>query len=88
MKFVIVDPASFLEQSLFREDTFVSKVKEHNWDQYRDCKVLVRGCNSTVIPPWAFMLITAHLTGTAKSVRYGNEHDNITVYRLKDSAKL
>ena len=80
MTYEIVDPADFLSDGAFFQDTFIAKTENHDWNRYADAKVLIRGC-STAIPPWAFMLLTGKLVGVAKSIRYGNEHDNIVVYR-------
>lgn len=60
----------------------------HDWEQYRDKRVLVRGCGDMIVPPWAYMAITARLAGIARSVRYGNEHDNILVYKSKNRTDL
>jgi hypothetical protein len=81
MAFEIVDPEEFLVEGVFRQDHFLEKAESLAWDRYRDKKVLVRGCLSAVIPPWAYMLITARLANVAQSVRFGNEHDNIVILR-------
>ena len=83
MAYVTIDPADFLSDGLFFEDDFVSMTDAHQWEQYRDRMVLVRGCNSALFPPWAFMYITGKLAHVAKSVRFGNEHENIVVCRRK-----
>ena len=71
----------FSDNGIVRQDEFVERVDNHDWERYRDCKVLVRGCGDTVTPPWAYMVIAARLVGIARSVRYGNEHDNVIIYR-------
>jgi hypothetical protein len=76
----VVDPAVFLDDGAFFEDGFIEKIKNLNWEQYRGRNVLVRGC-SVIIPPWAYMHIAAKLAQVAKTVRYGNEHDNVVVFR-------
>ncbi|MBD3403977.1 DUF2480 family protein [candidate division GN15 bacterium] len=81
MAFAVVDPADLLADGAFFEDSFIEQANAVDWSQYAGAKVLVRGCNSTVIPPWAYMYLTGKLAGVARSVRYGNEHDNIVVYR-------
>jgi hypothetical protein len=81
MPFSIVDPELFLTNGVFREDGFLKKAEQFNWNEHKDKQVLVRGCSSAIFPPWAFMYITGKLTDVAKSVRYGNEHDNIVVFR-------
>ena len=81
MPYTVLDPAAFAVDGVFRQDDFFARVDAHDWSQYRDALVLVRGCGDTLTPPWAFMVLTGRLAGVAKSVRYGNEHDNVVVYR-------
>jgi hypothetical protein len=83
MAYSVVDPAVFLEDGTFFEDRFIEKIKGLTWEQYRGRSVLVRGC-SAIIPPWAYMYIAAKLAHVARTVRYGNEHDNVVVYRATD----
>jgi len=81
MTYSIVDPADFTSDGVFFEDAFVRSVNQFDWSQYSGRAVLVRGCRTALMPPWALMLITGKLTPIVKSVRYGNEHDNIVIYR-------
>ncbi len=81
MNYTIVDPTSFVTGKFFREEDFLANTGTADWERYRDRPVLVRGCGTTIVPPWAYMLIAARLSGVAKSIRYGNEHDNIVVHR-------
>ena len=83
----VVEPAQFLRAPMFRQDEFIDNLKAHDREQYRTHKVLVRGCGDVVTPPWAYMAITARLVGIAGSVRYGNEHDNVVVYRQSREEK-
>jgi hypothetical protein len=81
--FVVIDPLDFLSGGMFRQDDFLANIDRHDWDRYRDKRVLVRGCGDVPVPPWAYMVITARLAGIAGSVRYGNEHDHVVVARTK-----
>ena len=83
MPFSNLDPEDFLDSGIFKEAAFLEKAENFNWLQYQDKQVLVKGCSSALIPPWAFMYITGKLAPLAKSVRYGNEHDNLVVFRAK-----
>ena len=87
MGFAVVDPAVFLSEPVFRQDDFLSGVAAHDWNQYRDKAVLVRGCGEVLTPPWAYMVIASRLAGLARSVRYGNEHDHVMVYRTDNPDK-
>ena len=83
MSYTLVDPADFLTEGAFFEDKFVENIDRHDWNTSEDKQVLFRGCTSAIIPPWAYTIFTSRLTPVAKSVRFGNEHDNIVVYRRK-----
>ena len=83
MAYAVIDPSDFLEDGAFFEDRFIARIKSLAWEDYHDRNVLVRGC-STIIPPWAYMYITAKLAHVAKTVRYGNDHDNVVVFRAGD----
>ncbi|HOD67022.1 MAG TPA: DUF2480 family protein [candidate division Zixibacteria bacterium] len=81
MPLAILDPQEFTEQGMFTEDGFLARAESFDFSRFDGCHVLIRGCGGIPVPPWAFMLLTARLVGRARSVRYGNEHDHITVYR-------
>lgn len=80
MNYEIVDPKEFIRGEMFREDDFLQQANAFEWGRFAGKMVLVRGC-STLVPPWIYMLITARLSPFAKSIRYGNEHDNVVVFR-------
>ena len=81
MGFVTLDPDRFLQSDLFRQDEFLAGIESYDWSCHLGQKVLVRGCGDIHTPPWAFMAIATRLVGIARSVRYGNEHDNVLIYR-------
>jgi Protein of unknown function (DUF2480) len=77
----IVDIKSFVDGDMLIESDFVARIESHDWSQYQDKMVLIRGCSDIIIPTWAYMSVTAKLAGFAKNIRYGNEHSNLVVYR-------
>lgn len=83
MTYTVLDPTDFTEKGIFSEDSFLHAVESFDFSTYSGKKVLVRGCSSAIIPPWAFMKLTAELVPHAKSIRFGNEHDNILLYKEK-----
>ena len=83
MPFSVLDPEDLLENGVFKEAAFLEKADKFDWLQFENKQVLVRGCSSALIPPWAFMLITGKLAHLAKNVRFGNEHVNLVVFRKK-----
>lgn len=87
MAFVVVDPEDFTTDGILLQDAFLEKADQYDWSKFQGKKVLVRGCSSTIIPPWVYMYITSRLCGVAKSVRFGNEHDNIVIHRATESGE-
>jgi len=81
MGYEILDPRDFLNGEPFSEKGFLERASAHDWGSHRDRQVLVRGCDSIIIPPWAYMLMAARLAPYAKTIRFGNEHENILVNR-------
>lgn len=79
----IIDLANFVEGGLLREEDFRLQVENYDWNALQNKVVLIRGCGEIIIPPWAYMLIVGQLSGIAKTVRFGNEHSNLVVYRRK-----
>ena len=68
-----LDISQFLSEGmLLKEKDFRASVKNHNWDQYHDSYVALTNINDVLVPAWAFMLLTTHLTPITKSVSIGN----------------
>jgi len=65
----------------------MENIAAFDWSRYEFKSVLVKGCNTAIIPPWALMAITARLIPQAKSIRFGNEHDNVVVFRRSGRTK-
>ena len=81
MPYSIIDPQEFAVDGMFREADFKRLVEEYDWGRFLSKAVLIKGCGDIIVPPWAFMVITARLVPVAKSVRFGNEHDNAIIFR-------
>lgn len=84
---VILDMHTFLDDGMATEAGFIDKVAAFDWESLRDKVVLVKGCGTAIIPPWAFMAVTARLTEVARRISYGNEHSAIPIFtRYKQEA--
>jgi S-adenosylmethionine/arginine decarboxylase-like enzyme len=60
---------------ILREKHFRDAVNEHDWDQYAGTDVAVTCSVDTIVPTWAYMLITARLESMAHSVTVGTPED-------------
>ena len=70
----------FLENQILIEKKFREKVENTNWDNYRNKKVLIKGCAQAPIPTWAYMIITTRLIKYAKNIYFGESCSAIKIY--------
>ena len=61
-----------LEELVLIEKDFRNKVKEHNWQNYKDSYISIICSSDAIVPTWAFMLISSSLEPFAKKVVYGS----------------
>lgn len=54
-----------------REKDFRDFLKDHDWSQYQDKYVAVFCSVDAIIPHWAYMLVSSHLTDIARFVYIG-----------------
>ena len=50
---------------ILKEKDFRDWVKNHDWNEYKDCCVAVTCSADAIVPTWAYMLIAANLSGVA-----------------------
>ncbi|SCY86485.1 DUF2480 family protein [Flavobacterium caeni] len=71
-----VDIAQWLfEGLLLREKDFREQLKNHDWTQYQDAYVAVHCSTDAIVPAWASILVTVHLTPFAKRIVNGTPED-------------
>ena len=71
----------FLTDGILKEKDFRTKIKEINWDIYKDKKVLIKGCASAPIPTWAYLIIVAKLSHVAKMILYGEPCSAFEIFK-------
>ncbi len=52
-----------------------------DWAQYRDVKVVLKGCSQYAVPPAAYVLATQHLRPRVASLMYGEPCSNVPLYK-------
>ena len=70
----------FLCDGILKESAFREKIKETDWSTFSNKKVLIKGCSSTPIPTWAYLIIATELTKHAKSVYFGESCSAIKIF--------
>lgn len=67
-----------LEEKLFQQA--LSKV---NWEQYRDAKVVVKGCSKVDVPTAAYVWAVAQLQPLVSSLMFGEACSTVPLYKKK-----
>ena len=72
----IIDIKNWLfEGMILKEKKFREHLKAVNWEQYKDTFVALHCSTDTIIPVWAYMLLTKYLNPYASCIIYGDEKD-------------
>ncbi len=71
-----IDLSQWLEEGfLLREKPFRSAIAAHDWSQYQGAYVALFCSTDAIVPAWAEILVTVHLTPFAKRVSLGRLED-------------
>ncbi|WP_276499838.1 DUF2480 family protein [Pontibacter litorisediminis] len=65
-----------LEQALFQEA--IAKI---DMEEYRDAKVVVKGCGSVPVPTYAYVEVMRKLVPVASSIMYGEPCSTVPLYK-------
>jgi Protein of unknown function (DUF2480) len=65
-----------LESHLFHEA--VSRI---SWEQYRDAKVVIKGCSKVAVPASAYVEVTNYLRPLAASIMYGEACSTVPLFK-------
>jgi hypothetical protein len=71
-----IDLKDFLFQELIlKEKDFREKVDTINTEEYQDAYIYIYNSVDTIVPLWAYFVLTAKLTDVAKKIVFGNRED-------------
>ncbi len=71
-----IDLKDFLfQEMILKEKDFREKVEAINTEEYRDSYIYIYNSVDTIIPLWAYFVLTAKLTDVAKKIVFGNRED-------------
>ena len=84
-----LDLKDFLFEGLIlKEKHFRESLKDHNWSSYRN-NVLALFCSAnSIIPMWAYMLVTSYLEKNNLMNFYGNKEQVFNLLFLKVISKI
>ena len=70
----------FLDEGILKEQSFREKVKSTDWNQYKNKRVLIKGCTDIPVPTWAYLIITAHLSQIVERIYFGELRSAVKIY--------
>ncbi len=63
---------------------FDKAIENLDIEQYKDQKIVIKGCGDIYVPVAAFVSLTAKLKGVVKSLMYGEPCSTVPLYKRKD----
>ncbi|NML68352.1 DUF2480 family protein [Chryseobacterium sp. RP-3-3] len=71
-----IDLKDFLfQEMILKEKDFREKVDAIDTEEYKDAYIYIYNSVDTIIPLWAYFVLTAKLTDVAKKIVFGNQED-------------
>ncbi|KMQ59365.1 hypothetical protein ACM46_19830 [Chryseobacterium angstadtii] len=71
-----IDLKDFLfQEMILKEKDFREKVEAIDTEEYKDAYIYIYNSVDTIVPLWAYFVLTAKLTDTAKKIVFGNRED-------------
>lgn len=67
-----------LEEILFRD-----ALLKVNWEQFRDAKVIVKGCSKVNVPPSAYVFTVSRLQPIVSSLMFGEACSTVPLFKRK-----
>jgi len=64
-----------------REILFRRELEVHDWDQYNDKFVILKGCSDVNVPQNIYALATEKLVNRARKIMYGEACSNVPVWK-------
>lgn len=71
------------DQESFLIQFFTEQMAAHDWNQYQDQRVVVKGCSEVPVPAAAYIEVTRLLRPLAKSIMFGEPCSTVPVYKKK-----
>lgn len=75
---VVFGNINILKQTILRK-----AIDKLDLEQYRNAKVLIKGCSTEHIPEDAYIYLTSKLSQTASSIMYGEACSSVPIFKRK-----
>lgn len=73
----------FGKKEALRDHLIAEKIQSISVEEYRDKRVVLKGCGDVPVPEQAYLRATAHLRSAVKSIMYGEPCSTVPIYKKK-----
>ena len=84
MKNNILNKLFIIAVLLLETVLFVKEVARLDVEQYRDQRIVIKGCGDVPVPVSAYVELTQKLTPVAKSLMFGEPCSTVPIYKKRD----
>jgi hypothetical protein len=74
----------FGNEELLETVLFLKEIAAHDFEQYRDQRIVIKGCGDTEVPVSAYVELTKKLTPITKSLMFGEPCSTVPIYKRRD----
>jgi hypothetical protein len=74
----------FGDEDVLETVLFEKELAKANFEQYRDQRIVLKGCGDIDVPTSAYVELTKRLTPVAKSLMFGEPCSTVPIYKRKD----
>ena len=71
----------FLSDGILVESKFREKVLDTNWKEYKNKKVLIKGCSEAPVPTWAYLIVASNLIPIVEKLYYGESCAAVPIFQ-------
>lgn len=65
------------------EENFLNQIAKFNAEDFKEQKVVIKGCSKINVPASAYVALTAKLRPVVKSIMYGEPCSTVPIYKKK-----
>ena len=75
----------FGDEEVLESVLFIKSIATIDIEQYRDQRIVLKGCGDVPVPVSAYVELTKKLTPVVKSLMFGEPCSTVPIYKKKDS---